>query len=92
MEESQEKPQPEMKCFVCQFPIETEEEQKWAENQENHPGVLGTLHRKCYDKVCEQHPDTPWEDPISGEVDYEAMAEDLDVDTGEEWEEGEGYL
>jgi len=83
----EEKPKTEMKCCVCQQSIEDEEEQKWAENQENHPGVLGTLHRKCYDEVCEERPDTPWEDPISGEVDYEAMAEDLGMGTGEEeWE------
>jgi len=80
---------PETKCCVCQLPIEDKEEQEWAKNQENHPGVLGTPHRKCYDKVCKEDPDTPWTDPISGEVDYETMAEDLGVETGEEeWDEG----
>jgi len=83
----------EMKCIICQLPIADEEEQKWAENQENHPGVLGTLHKKCYDKVCQERPETPWEDPISGEVDYGEMADDLGIWPGTEddiWEQEEG--
>jgi len=81
-----------MKCGLCNLPIESEEEQKWASDNENHPGVLGPCHESCYGKLCEGQPDLPWTDPISGEVDYEAMAEDLDVDTGEEeWDEGAEY-
>lgn len=80
------------KCVICHLSIDNEEEWKWAMDDRNHPGMLGPCHEKCYDKMCQEHPETPWEDPISGEVDYEAMAEDLDVDTGEEWgEEGEEY-
>jgi hypothetical protein len=74
-------------CVSCTLPIEDEEEQKWAEDPANHPGVLGPLHQKCYDKACAEKPDLPWTDPISGEVDFEAMEEDLGVSTIEEEEE-----
>jgi len=77
----------EVDCVLCNTPIKDEEDLEFAVDQENHPGVLGPCHKKCYDKVCEEEPDAPWKDPISGEVDYEAMAEDLGVDTGEEWDE-----
>jgi len=86
------KSKPKPKCVLCDLPIEDEKEQQWASDNANHPGVLGPCHESCYRKSCEQQPDLPWTDPISGEVDYEAMAEDLDVDTGEEeWEEGAEY-
>jgi len=80
------------KCIACQRPLKTKEDREFAENQCNHPGVLGTICPQCYGKECEEYPETPWEDPISGEVDYEAMAEDLDVDTGEWTEEEEEEL
>lgn len=35
----------------------------------------------------EEDPEAPWKDPISGEVDYEAMEEDLGLDTGMREEE-----
>jgi len=69
----------EIKCTICHFLIKDEEEQKWAAGNGNHPGVLGPVHHKCYDKACEEDPDLPWTDPISGEVDYQTMSEDLGV-------------
>jgi len=80
------------KCIVCQRALKAKEDREFAENQCNHPGVLGTICSECYEQECEEYPDTPWEDPISGEVDYEAMAEDLGVDTGEWSEEEEDEL
>jgi hypothetical protein len=74
-------------CVVCRLAIDGQEEQEWAEDNSNHPGVLGPVHQKCYDKTCDGQPDAPWTDPISGEVDFEAMAEDLGVDNPEEEEE-----
>jgi len=79
------------KCCGCQRPLKTKEDREFAENHETHPGVLGTICPECYDNQCLEHPDTPWKDPISGEIDYEAMAEDLGVATGEEEEEEEYY-
>lgn len=77
-------------CCICKKPI-PEENREYAELPENHPGILGPVHPECYDRACEESPDLPWEDPISGEVDYDEMAEDLGVDEGEdegsEWEE-----
>jgi len=82
----------EPKCVICNLQITDEEEQQWASDGENHPGILGPCHINCYGNAVTNHPDLPWTDPISGEVDYEAMAEDLDVDTGEEeWDEGNEY-
>jgi len=73
------------KCVLCDEPIEDKEEQQWALNNANHPGVLGPCHQRCYDKEREEGPLNPWEDPIRG-----AMVEDYDVDTGEEdWDEEE---
>jgi len=74
-------------CVLCDKEIENEEEQEWAFDNANHLGVLGPCHKKCYDKACDEEPDLPWQDPISGEVDYEAMKEDLGVIDGTEEEE-----
>jgi len=76
---------------LCQFLIEDEKERKWAVDNCNHPGILGPVHYKCYDKACKEEPDLPWTDPISGEVDYHAMGEDLGVEDpeAEEWGEEE---
>lgn len=81
----------EVKCTICHFLVEDEKEQKWAADNQNHPGVLGPVHHKCYDKACQEDPDLPWTDPISGEVDYDAMSEDLGVANpeSEEWEQEE---
>jgi len=79
-------------CVVCGLPIVDEEEKKFAEDQEAHPGILGKVCRRCYNKECDEHPDLPWEDPISGEVDWEGMTEDLGVDTGyDEYDEYEDW-
>ena len=67
------------KCMTCNLPIETPEDKEFSESQENHPGVLGQIHIKCYQKVCDERPDTPWTDPISGEIDFEGMGDDLGV-------------
>jgi hypothetical protein len=86
-----DKPRTSEPCISCKLLVEGEE-LTWAEEQQNHPGVLGIVHQKCYDKICEAEPDTPcWTDPISGEVDYEAMQEDLSVSTGEEWEDDDFF-
>ena len=69
-------------CVVCEKVIE-EKDRDYAENQENHIGILGVVHPSCYGATIEMEPDLPWTDPISGEVDYEGMAEDLGVASGE---------
>jgi len=73
-----------MKCGLCGLEITGKEDKEFAENQEAHPGFLGPCHKRCYEKLCEEAPQTPWEDPISGEVDWKAMEEDLGVETWEE--------
>jgi hypothetical protein len=78
-------------CVICNQPIGPEDKD-FSENQENHPGVLGEVHRKCYDKEIEARPDLPWTDPISGEVDYDEMSEDLGVSNGlDSDEETDGF-
>jgi len=78
------------KCVICHVEI-TEDQEEFALDPEAHPGIQGPVHQECYYAEVEKHPDTPWEDPISGEVDYEAMEEDLGVDTGRGWEEEDRY-
>lgn len=73
-------------CTLCDKEI-VEEEQEWACDNANHPGVLGSCHRKCYEKACDEEPDLPWQDPLTGMVDYDAMKEDLGVVDGTEEEE-----
>ena len=73
----------ELTCCVCKKPI-PEKEKEYAELPENHPGVLGPIHPACYDKLVTACPDLPWTDPITGEINYDEMAEDLGVD-------GDGY-
>lgn len=63
-------------CCICHLDV-VGKELAWAKNQANHPGVLGILHEKCYDAACKDEPDLPWTDPISGETDFDEMAEDL---------------
>lgn len=41
--------------------------------------------------INDPDPDGPWTDPISGEVDYEAMEEDLGVNTGIDDDDFEEY-
>ncbi len=66
------------KCVICVQAID-ESDRDFAENDENHPGVLGPVHKSCYNAAVSVDPSLPHTDPISGEVDYEAMAEDLGV-------------
>ena len=73
-------------CCVCHLDV-VDKDLEWAREQANHPGVLGVLHEKCYDNCCKEEPDLPWTDPISAEVNYTEMAEDLGVDCGETAEE-----
>jgi len=63
-------------CCVCHLDV-VGEDLAWAKEQANHPGVLGILHPQCYNKTCDEEPAAPWTDPISGEVDFDGMAEDL---------------
>ena len=79
-------------CVVCKKEIE-KKDRDYAENQENHIGILGLVDPSCYGKANEEEPDLPWTDPISGEVDYEDMAEDLGVSFGDEedWESEKFY-
>jgi len=79
-------------CVICNSPIKGERERKWAVDDGNHPGVLGPCHKKCYDNAVVNDPELPWTDPISGEVDYEQMAQDLGVDIGEEEGDEEDYF
>lgn len=67
-------------CCICREAVETEEDKEFSRDPGNHPGILGDIHPKCYDKACEERPELPWEDPISGAVAYEQMEEDLGVD------------
>jgi len=73
-------------CILCDKEI-AEEEQKWAIDPTNHPGILGAVHKKCYEKACDKEPDLPWRDPLTGMVDYDDMKEDLGVIDGSEEEE-----
>ena len=79
-------------CVVCEKAIE-KKDRNYAENQENHIGILGLVHPSCYNITVDAEPDLPWTDPISGEVDFESMTEDLGVDDGTsgEFEEEEFY-
>ena len=74
------------KCQICEKEI-PEEQREFAENQEAHPGILGIIDPECYAKVDQEDPALPWTDPISGELDFEEMEQDLSVSTGDEDEE-----
>jgi len=70
--------------------VETEEDKEFSRDPGAHPGILGDIHPKCYDKACEERPELPWEDPISGEIDFQDMAAALGIWPGTEddlWEE-----
>ncbi len=78
-------------CSFCKRKLEGED-QEFAEDPGHHPGILSPICPGCYKKACDEQPDIPWTDPISGQVDYREMAEDLGVDDGsyhdgevEEW-------
>lgn len=75
-------------CDACNQPL-TSADEELAKNQENHPGILGMICQTCYRKAVDERPELPWEDPISGEVDYVMMQQDLGVDCGDDmdWEE-----
>lgn len=68
-------------CTSCHSPIEAAD-MEYANDTAAHPGVLAPIHPSCYASMVTEAPDLPWTDPISGEVDYEEMAEDLGVDSG----------
>lgn len=79
-----------MKCCVCGLPIEGEDERKFAEDQAQHPGILGYVHPKCYKIACKEDSNLPWTDPISGEIDFQAMGEVLGISPATEdevWED-----
>lgn len=65
-------------CCVCGLPVEGKDKE-FSEDQEQHPGILGEVHPKCYEKACKEEPDLPWKDPISGEVDFQSMGEELGI-------------
>lgn len=76
-------------CTTCGKSLTTSE-REFAENQEEHPGILGVICQSCYQKACETCPELPWTDPISGAVDWDAMKGDLGISDGtEEWKEEE---
>jgi len=81
------------KCTVCDTPIE-QEQKEFAEDQSAHHGVLGLIHLECYDYFSDVQPDLPWTDPISGEVDFEGMANDLGVNDGSQQDDelGEDFI
>jgi hypothetical protein len=64
------------KCDFCKQEL-TGEDLEFAKDPAAHPGVLSLVCPKCYNKSCEADPAEPWTDPISGEVDWEQMEEDL---------------
>lgn len=72
-----------LKCAVCGQAVPKEEEE-FALNQEAHPGVLGPVDQNCYERVTKEDPAAPWTDPISGEVNFEMMEQDLGISTGDE--------
>jgi len=73
-------------CVVCQQPVGPEDKE-FSEDQERHPGILGEVHKSCYGKEVDARPDLPWTDPISGEVDFETMSDDLGVATESDFED-----
>ena len=72
-------------CILCGTSIE-ESQKEFAEDQTSHPGVLGLVHTECYSYMDDIDPSLPWTDPISGEVDFESMQEDLGASDGIEEE------
>lgn len=74
------------RCVRCTQDI-PQDEREFAMDDRNHPGVLGPCHKRCYDAVVQVDPALPWTDPVSGEVDYEEMQEDLGVSSGEDFDE-----
>jgi hypothetical protein len=77
------------RCVACNQQVDSEDVE-FSQDQQQHPGILGDVHPACYRSASDSQPDLPWEDPISGEVDYEAMAEDLGVSFGD-GEEEDGF-
>ena len=55
-------------CYGCNKFLEGEEKE-FAEEWGAHPGILGLICPDCYHKACDEYPELPWTDPISGEVD-----------------------
>ena len=72
-------------CQICQREI-ADKDKEFSEDTYAHPGVLGNIDKACYSRLQNVDeggdPALPWTDPISGEVDYEGMAQDLAVDDG----------
>lgn len=68
-------------CVACTKLIE-QADAEYANDNNAHPGVLGPIHPGCYNSLVATEPELPWTDAISGEVDYEAMEEDLGIDYG----------
>ncbi len=84
-------------CQICQREI-GDKDKEFSEDDYAHPGVLGNIDKACYSRLQNVDeggdPALPWTDPISGEVDFEGMEQDLGVSTGaEDFENGEedGY-
>jgi len=75
-------------CYGCNKLLEGEEKE-FAEEQAAHPGMLGLYCPDCYKKACDEDPSIPWTDPISGETDYEEMAEALGFETERDWYDDE---
>ena len=69
-------------CVICEKEI-SDIDLYFAQNWEAHPGILGLIHPRCYEKAVEEIPDLPWTDPISGQVDYREMGEALGFDDPE---------
>jgi len=67
------------RCCVCNQQVDSSDV-GFSADQAQHPGVLGDVHPACYRSQVDAQPQLPWEDPISGEVDYDAMGEDLGLD------------
>ena len=68
--------------MICEKPV-LEKDQSFANEPGTHPGILGPIHVECYDKAVEAQPDLPWTDPISGQINYKEMAEDIGFDDPE---------
>lgn len=71
------------KCTICNEPIQ-DKDRAFSTDQELHPGVLGHVHQFCYSAQVDQEPALPWTDPLSGEIDFKEMGQDLGADAGDE--------
>ncbi len=76
---------PPEKCVRCNQAV-LQEDKEFADNPETHPGVLGPVHKRCYNAQAESDPALPWTDPISGEIDFKGMEEDLGVATDDDFD------